>query len=354
MADIFDYIKWRGDLNFNQDPFNEVDSAILSQLVYCDFGSIVYDVSSNQRILLSDVYDLFTQKFSAEEIKNEAYVVKQANEVFKEIVKYPRFKSLYVSKYINDISTSKESQFSAIKVDCDYFTYISFSGTDTSLVGWKENFNMIFLDETPAQNKACHYLNTVINECHENLYVGGHSKGGNLAIYSILKNSKLIRDKVKMIYNHDGAGVHDYLVESQEYVELLPKIHTIVPEFSWVGVLFEHREKLNIVLSNKQGILQHDLTTWKVIQNQFVRGNELNNKSIAIKEASEFIRQLPKNESEILINRIFDIISNHTTDENGKFKKFGFTDFIKILSEFDKLSNKNKRVIYKMIKILMR
>lgn len=353
MGDIFEYLKWRGDLSFKQDRFNEVDNAILSQLVYCDLDGIVYDLASNQKILLSDMYQLFLQKFSDNQLSHASYVVKQANKVFQAVVETNRFKNLYVSKYVSEINEAKESQFSAIKFDSEDFTYIAFSGTDTSLVGWKENFNMIYLKETPAQNKACYYLKTVIDECHSNLFVGGHSKGGNLSIYAVLNSEENIRKRITRIYNNDGPGVDFDEVNQPVYLEIVEKIHTLVPSFSWVGILFEHKEVLKIVSSNKQGLIEHDLTTWRVNQNKFVRAENLDKKSFAIKEASEFIRKLPNDESKKLIDKIFDIISNHAIDENGKFKKFGFADFIKVITELDKLSIKNKKIIYKFIKIMI-
>lgn len=41
MANIMDYMDWRGDLSFEADEFNEVDNLILAQLAYVDFEGIV-------------------------------------------------------------------------------------------------------------------------------------------------------------------------------------------------------------------------------------------------------------------------------------------------------------------------
>ena len=41
MANLLDYLDWRGDLPLSRDPFNEVDNLILAELSFVDFGGIV-------------------------------------------------------------------------------------------------------------------------------------------------------------------------------------------------------------------------------------------------------------------------------------------------------------------------
>lgn len=183
MSNIIDYMKWRGDLTFAQDSFNEIDNLILSQLVYVELNNIVPG-DEEPTISLLDAAKLFFKQNNEQELLDHVSMTKNAILVFKEMAKSVRFKNVQLSRYVNDINEQEQSQFSAITIKLpDNSTYIAFSGTDATLVGWHEDFNMLYLKQTPGQEKSLAYLNALGN-LDTPLRLGGHSKGGNFAIYA--------------------------------------------------------------------------------------------------------------------------------------------------------------------------
>ena len=188
MSNIIDYMKWRGDLTFAQDSFNEIDNLILSQLVYVELNNIVPG-DEEPTISLLDAAKLFFKQNNEQEL----------------------------SRYVNDINEQEQSQFSAITIKLpDNSTYIAFSGTDATLVGWHEDFNMLYLKQTPGQEKSLAYLNALGN-LDTPLRLGGHSKGGNFAIYAGMYCEKSLRDQIIAIYNNDGPGFSKDVVASAAY-----------------------------------------------------------------------------------------------------------------------------------------
>ena len=252
MSNIIDYMKWRGDLTFAQDSFNEIDNLILSQLVYVELNNIVPG-DEEPTISLLDAAKLFFKQNNEQELLDHVSMTKNAILVFKEMAKSVRFKNVQLSRYVNDINEQEQSQFSAITIKLpDNSTYIAFSGTDATLVGWHEDFNMLYLKQTPGQEKSLAYLNALGN-LDTPLRLGGHSKGGNFAIYAGMYCEKSLRDQIIAIYNNDGPGFSKDVVASAAYQNLLPLITTIVPESSVVGRLFEHQEDYVVIKSENKG-----------------------------------------------------------------------------------------------------
>ena len=163
MSNIIDYMKWRGDLTFAQDSFNEIDNLILSQLVYVELNNIVPG-DEEPTISLLDAAKLFFKQNNEQELLDHVSMTKNAILVFKEMAKSVGFKNVQLSRYVNDINEQEQSQFSAITIKLpDNSTYIAFSGTDATLVGWHEDFNMLYLKQTPGQEKSLAYLNALGN-----------------------------------------------------------------------------------------------------------------------------------------------------------------------------------------------
>ena len=194
MSNLMDYLDWRGDLTFREAPFNEVDNLILAQLVYVEFAGIVPAPGEEGTITVKEACELF---FAAHDRKEK-------------MAQTERFCNAQLFGYINDISKEEQSQFSVVCVRLDDKSiYVSFSGTDNTIVGWRENFNMGYLSETPGQLKAVDYLNHIVKEDWKKIRVGGHSKGGNLSVYASVKCDRNIQKRIVKVYSNDddSAGV---------------------------------------------------------------------------------------------------------------------------------------------------
>ncbi|MGN1317413.1 MAG: DUF2974 domain-containing protein [Lachnospirales bacterium] len=272
MANIFDYFLWRGDLPLKYNGFNEIDGVILARFSYLPFEKI----ESLKKIY--SIYDISLALLN-EDIKE--YFIQKEDEKFIETIKEcERFKNMEVFGFVNEIDLESQTQFSAITIKINEDTiFISFRGTDNTLVGWKEDFNMSFTYPVPAQIRAVRYINEITKYNNYKIILGGHSKGGNLAIYGGAFCNRNVQRRINKIYNFDGPGFLENFLESDEYKRICGRINTFVPQSSVVGMIFERKEKYKIVESDGIGILQHDIYLWRVERDRFVCLEDVDNSS---------------------------------------------------------------------------
>ena len=243
MASLFDYLDWRGDLTFDEAEFNEVDSLILAWLSYAALDGIVpAECSETDTITIEVATAQFLKTHDVEKILRETVsFTKTSVLLLQKLAVSNRFRSLALTGFANKIDYKHETQFCAMTVLLQKNRYaVIFRGTDEHLISWKEDFNMSFLPVVPSQNMALSYLESVAERIHGKMYVCGHSKGGNLAVYASVRSSYRTRRKILGIYNHDGPGFYDLDGLGDAYEEMLPKIHSFVPETAVVGMLLEH------------------------------------------------------------------------------------------------------------------
>ena len=213
MSNIMDYLVWRGDLDWNASAFNEVDNVVLSELVYVDFSDIVPGIGG-ESISLAEANERFFAQHTEEEINARVSSTKMAAFMMREMAETKRYKDIRLANYINDIRLDEQSQFCAMTVELgDGFCNVVYSGTDSTIVGWKEDFNMAFTPEIPAQKYAAEYLRQVSGALpFRPLLVGGHSKGGNLAVYAAVFCGQDVQNRILAVYNNDGPGFYSSLL----------------------------------------------------------------------------------------------------------------------------------------------
>lgn len=327
MANIMDYLEWRGDLNFLADAFNEVDNLILAQLVYVDFAGIVPGPEEDGMISLKEASKRFWEGHDRREVLSHVSMTKSAPFLMEKMAQTDRFQSAQLYGYINDVSDEEQSQFSVVCIRLsDESLYVAFSGTDDTIVGWRENFNMGFLDTTPGQLKAVDYLNAAVKESDRIVRVGGHSKGGNLAVYASVKCKEQVRQKIVSVYNNDGPGFSREMIESEAYQSMQPKISTIMPESSIVGMLLVHQGDYEVVKSENSGAQQHDVMSWNVMGKSPVYVEQVALKSVMLDETlKNWLYQLSNEERQQLVDAAFMVLKEaniKTVDDfyNSKWK----------------------------------
>jgi hypothetical protein len=308
MANIFDYLQWRGDLTFEQSPFNSVDNLILAKLSYLPFEGIVSGTNSKDSITILEASEKFAslagnlkkEQFSSSFFKDDPHFLHLLGTT-------KRFGSLMLTHYVNNIDISEEKQFAALTIfGKNIPPYISFRGTDLTLVGWKEDFNMSFLSAIPSQLEAVAYLENIARLFKKYLRVGGHSKGGNLAVYAAAFCKKNIQKRIIEIYNNDGPGFRNEIITQPSFQAIADKIHTFIPQSSIVGMLFEHEEKYTIVESTQKGFMQHDLFSWQVTHDDFIRLDDITSDSKFIdKTMKEWLRSLSPDQRKELVNHLY-------------------------------------------------
>lgn len=306
MGNVFDYLAWRGDLSLVQVPFGPVDNLILSALSYVPFDGIVPGMDGKS-ISIKSAAQMY---FSLSEERRGHARCQQDLELLRSVAKSSRFSKLRLIGYVNCLQPDEEMQFAAVAVLIDKDTaFLAFRGTDDTIVGWKEDFNMSFRDIVPAQEEALHYTETFADHFPGRLILGGHSKGGNLALYAATQSSEGIRRRVLDVYNNDGPGFTSSVLETTGYKELLPKVHTYLPQSSLVGMLLEHEESYTVVRSLKTGPWQHDLYSWEILGGDFIRMEEVTAGSrMADKAIKEWLACLKKEEREEFVDGIFSLL----------------------------------------------
>lgn len=273
MANLLDYLDWRGDLTLRQSPFNEVDNLILAELSFVDFGGIVPPPGQGEGVPLSRAADTFFARFpSGEKIDMGVLVPDAIPEMLRKMAAAPRFRDMKLSCFVDHLDVGKGEQFAALTIETgDGLFYLSFRGTDDTLAGWKEDFDLACMPEVPAQKKAVAYLTEVVRQYpRRKLRLGGHSKGGNLAVYAGVFCPAAVQRRIAAVWSNDGPGFHEDLLDLPQHRRLEERIYSIVPKSSVVGMLLEHEESYTVVDSDQLGFLQHDGFSWQVMGNHFV------------------------------------------------------------------------------------
>lgn len=271
VSGIFDYLKWRGDLTFTQDPPNAVDALIFSALAYIRFSDEAEAFSGVPVLLRSAAEEFFLQDAPEKDIR-----VKNDLELLRQAAASVRFGFAKLYLYRDVLIPKQETQFAAVTFLLDDGSaFVSFRGTDYSLVGWKEDFNMAFQQTVPAQRLAQQYVREVAGEYIGPLRLGGHSKGGNLAVFAAARSAHTIQERILEVYNNDGPGFTEYMMGDPGYLAMVPRIKTFVPQSSVIGMLLEHEEPYTIIKSKQVGLLQHEIYTWEVMGKAFIPMEEI-------------------------------------------------------------------------------
>ena len=307
---IWDYLRWRGDLLLTQDGFNEVDNLLLCIVSYIDFRRItrLRSFDPSYAMDMGDVCAMLTEEDEQRGLSPEDYIP-----VMRAMADTPRFRDVKMFAFEDSYDEEKVMQFSAVSFLLpDDSVFVAYRGTDTTLVGWVEDFNMSFMTAVPAQLRAVDYAVEVAKRTpHRQLRIGGHSKGGNLAAYAAIHlPEKLQTKRLLAAYNNDGPGFNKAVLESDGFARAAEKIHTFVPQSSAVGMLLEHTEDYTIIDSTTVSLLQHEPLSWNVLGNRFIY---LGQRSEAAKLGDDVIREwladLTKEERQEFVETVHQLLS---------------------------------------------
>ncbi|MDO4378153.1 MAG: DUF2974 domain-containing protein [Erysipelotrichia bacterium] len=348
---MIDYLKWRGDLSFDIDKFNYVDNLLCSYIAYTDLRSIVnFD---NKPVTLKQAAEQFFLKHDEKQVRNNRSFISMSPLVLREMAQTKRFQDAKLSYYINDIDKQTTIQFSALRIDLtNNLSYISYCGTDDTLIGWKEDFQLSY-KETNAQNKAVKFLQNV-TPAFRRYYVGGHSKGGNLAIYAATNCNKATKKRIIQVFNNDGPGLSEELYDAEKFEEIKERIIRIVPQFSIFGQLFAQDCQQYIVKSAQNSIMQHDATSWQVLGNDFVYCDKLDDTSLQIKKGFDhFFQNVNFQQREIFTDELFKAFDDAGIKNVSDLYNEGLPALIKVVKEIAGINDQAREVLYDMIKILI-
>lgn len=350
MSNILDYIKWRGDLTLEQSEFNEIDALILSRFSYFPFDNIIKE---NETVTIREL----SERFKREDINKMQILWEYDKDLFPAMGKSKRFGEMLATKFVNKINVQQEKQFSAITVLMpDDTIFISYRGTDDTIVGWKEDFNMSFKSHTASQMSAKEYLQRITREYpNKFIRIGGHSKGGNLAVYAATFVSEEIKRKIITIYNNDGPGFCEDIIQSPEYKEIINKVCTYIPQSSIIGRLMNHEEESIIVQSTQKGIMQHDLYSWKL------EGKELkilesctNDSEIIDKTIKQWINNIEPDKREKVINVLFEILNKTEVSTIPQIRERWFENTRIMLKTYKNMDSETKEIVMQTLHTLLK
>lgn len=343
MGNISTYLKWRGDLTFQEKEFNEVDNLVLSQFSYIKLAGIVPAVGEAGDITIEDAAFLYKNK---NECLDENFALLEL------ISETQRFKNARLSNCVDILDVQKEqTQFAAIHITLDdNSVYVAFRGTDETIVGWREDFSIGF-QISPAQQRAVSYLNETVMGDGKKYRIGGHSKGGNMAVYAAMMCRTYIQEHIMNVYSNDGPGFCTEMIEAKKYKEIQKKLIKIVPEFSVIGMLFEETENLHIIGSNAAGILQHDGMSWEVEGDSFVQKQDLTPKCKAYNQIIEnWANDLDLEHRKAFTRDFFDALEAGGAVTMSEAAKGGIHGFETILFAMGSADKKAKIVVWKFLK----
>ena len=291
---------------FDRQPFNRVDSLILSWAAYLRLPEERLEAHDWRGVRLGDLFR--AEDFGC--LFQRHWDVPSSRKLLTALAASPRFRDIRAMDYTQQMDAGLEKQFAAVTFQWeDRWGYIAFRGTDSTLVGWKEDFNMAFQYPVPSQEAAQRYLAQAAKHCKGELRVGGHSKGGNLAVYAAAHSAQEVQERLVRVYSHDGPGFLAAVLQSGEFQAIASRLDKTLPQSSLVGMLLEQQENFRIVKSDRVGLWQHDPFSWQVEGNDFCLQEELTPDAQYLdKTLNRWISSLTTAERERFVDSLYALV----------------------------------------------
>ena len=345
MAHLIDYLEKVENLTFDQEPLNILDKVCINEIGYLTYEKWLTASDLKKSINLHD--------FAEGKELNPDYsfmVTKERVELAEAIVRSRRFASLSLSNYRSVLDKEVEKQFAAMIFSLSELDYhqLVFRGTDDSVIGWKEDFQLTYSREIPAHRSAMTFLEDHLPNLSGRITVSGHSKGGNLALYSAVQSSTALREKIAELLLLDSPGLMKSLLEKPSYQELKAKMIVIRPQDSVVGVMLYWDRPAQLVAAEGIGFAQHNALTWEVdlTTNDFVYEDQPTELSQRLEETfQEWIEALPSQELKQVCDLVFDTILDSGIESLDDIGIQALPQIGQMLQEFGNLSDKQKKVL---------
>jgi len=309
LANIIDYLDWRGDLSFSVSPFCEVDNLIFSMLAFVDFSGIVPDSPLDGPVRLSRCGERFFTLYP-DGIDYGVIIPQVNNDLFRKAAASVRFGEVYVTGYRNEVDEEAGKQFAAVTfILPDNSLFIAFRGTDDTLVGWREDFQLSFTSPVPSQKSAVQYVTEMSRLYRGKIRIGGHSKGGNLAVFSAAFSSSSVKTRILTAYSNDGPGFTEEIAAQEGYISMEDRIVSLVPQSSIVGMLLSTNGNYRVVRSTSPMLLQHDPYSWQVMGPRFETMAGLSEEGKRnSRRFREWMRNMDQDDRRIFTDTLFHVL----------------------------------------------
>lgn len=344
MANINDYLLWRGDIPVDKNyPFNEIDSMILARFSYLRFD----------KIKMENMETIGSISSKMKKLKNEEFLYNGDKELITYLGESKRFQNMLVTDYVKNNDKKAEKQFGAITIHVSMREmYISYIGTDSTVYGWKEDFNMAFMDSVPCQIAGKEYLERIAQEYpFKKIRIGGHSKGGNVAIYSAITAPIKVQNRILKVYNYDGPGFSKDIIQKYGNEKIIDKIETYIPQDSIIGRILNHKEKITISYSIEKGILQHDIYSWQVLKDDMIKSEKNTKESENFSQTvTDWLESTTNEQRKIFFDAIFELIYSTEANTLSDISSSLTTSLPKIFKKYQEIPHENRKIITEMIR----
>ncbi len=354
VSNMMDYMDWRGDVTFAGSPFNEVDNIILAMTTFVDFSGIVPPELNSKPVDFTTAMKKFAGFFGERNYLG-ALIPSRLLDIAKKAVECRRYQDMKLAGFVNIIDEKEQMQFAALTfILPDESIYIAFRGTDDTIVGWKEDLRLGFKTPIPAHIYAEKYINDAAAYHDGGIRVGGHSKGGNIAMWAAAHAPECVQARILKVYNNDGPGFLPEVIREQSYIAIADRIITFVPQSSIVGALLEQSPICQIIKSTETAIMQHDPLSWEVLGAHFVYLDKRSKFGRQSEEAFKgWVYSMSQEEKAKFVEILFTIIDSTgaktLTDLNGaRLKNFNL-----IMKAFRGLDRDSRTVVTRLLMRLL-
>lgn len=358
MATINDYLDCNGSRTFDEFAFNEADILCLNELGYFCFEELDASIDFKKTV---NLHEVLLPYITGEKTFSHSFLVTEERiKLLQKVVASKRFANLNLSDYVNDVDAEYERQFSAMVFTLPEINHhqLVFRGTDDTMIGWKEDFKLTYVQEIPAHRAAVAYLENYLEKYAGKVTVSGHSKGGNLALYAVAHVNDLLREQIEKVYMLDAPGLQEKGLESDGYKAIRERVTVIRPEESIVGIMLYNDIEPIVVKSNASGIMQHALTSWQFNEEtgELILAERQTDLSQNLEKTfKQWMNELSSQELKILFDTLFDtLISSgiHSINDVTIDREFG-AKLATSIASFYSIGTEKKLLLAKSAKLFL-
>jgi hypothetical protein len=326
---------------------------VFSQLTYLNYDAAFLDRDFDSAPLS---FSNFAPYARSGQLFKGIRAAKQCEQLFFSFLKSRRYKNVTLSCFVNEVVTEAEKQFCAMVFHLpDGTDFVAFRGTDNTLIGWKEDFNMTCMSAIPAQLEAVAYLNRAAALSDRRLRVAGHSKGGNLAVYAAAKCPDEIKKRIIDIYNFDGPGFRKEFLCDPDFTRIKDRVRKYLPQSSIIGMLMYSEESYTVIRSNRKGIMQHDLFSWQIENGMFITEDSMKVPSMLLdRTVADWLASLDDEQRRIFIDTVFELIRHTNARTVFELNSQKIKNTAMLLEAVRNIDSEKRRFILKVLSSLFR
>lgn len=349
---MYDYLIWRGDLSFENAPFNNVDNLLFSYISYVNLDNILYP--DNRTVTLKQASDRYFETVTEQQILEDKSFIAQSALVLKAMASTIRFKDVLLSNYVSNFSVEDTEQFAAMKITFKRdWHYIAYRGTDDSMVGWKEDFQLSY-KVIDSEKMALQYLEDTIG-LTGNYYVGGHSKGGTLALYASVFASERKQKKIVKVFSNDGPELSELCYDEEKQNRIADRYVKIMPSVSIIGMLYDRKQPKTVIKAKQFLIMQHDPVSWQIRGTDFEKEEELSEYSYMIWDGlRQFLDKLDLAQREKVVNEVFDAFTRANVNYASDIMAGGYKVLLSTIKEMSGVDEDAKQAFSTLIGVVVK